>query len=192
MRSEEIEISEREFYRFVENNLSQAGCFSCVILYESNEAPAWYTALRIGEVVTNYFKREIKEQVTIHLNLITIEIMDKLNEMEENDILLLTTDNPIIKSLTAYLVSEILTEKKNLIFISKNNNSLITPFKEITRVSILVNTFSKDKLNCVIEVSEKGEKDLYLTLPDRSLINKYNDLKAALLKESIRKQVSNL
>jgi len=64
-----MEISESEFRKFIENNLSQGKYFSCVILYESNENLAWYTALRIGEMITNYFKSEISKQINIYLSL---------------------------------------------------------------------------------------------------------------------------
>ncbi len=48
-------ISESEFIKFIENNISQGEYFSCVILYESNGNLAWYAALRIGEIITDIF-----------------------------------------------------------------------------------------------------------------------------------------
>lgn len=187
-----MERFEREFKKFIEDNLSQAKYFSCVISYENNEDLAWYTALRIGEMIIYYFKSKLSKQIDIHLSLKIDKIILKLNEMKENDIVLLAIDDENIRSITSYIISETLVKKKNLIFISKEENSLIRPFKDITRVVINANSLSNKLLNCVIEISEKGNRELKLKLPDKSLVNMYHDLKAALLKESIRKQVPEL
>ena len=69
---------------------------------------------------------------------------------------------------------------------------MIRPFKDITDVVIQVKSLSKDKLNCVIEISDQGERELQLTVPDRSLINKYRDLKKTLLQETIKRYVPEL
>ena len=190
-KGREMKISEREFKKFVEDNLSRAKYFSCVILYARYKDLAWYTALRIGEMITNYFKSNITKQINIHLSLNIKKIILKLKEMKENDVLLLTTNDHNIKSITSYISSEMLNKKKNLIFISKDENPLIKQFIDITHVAIKVNNLTKGEIICIIDNSKKGERELKLTQPDKLLINKYNDLKATLLKESIRKQVSN-
>ena len=68
----------------------------------------------------------------------------------------MNNDNINIKSISSYLVSETINNKRNVIFISKDENPLIRPFKDITDVVIHVNTLSKKKLNCVIKVYEGG------------------------------------
>ena len=188
----EMERLERDFKKFIEDNLSQANYFSCVILYENNEDLAWYTALRIGEMIINYFESKLRKRVNIHLILKIEKIILKLKEMKENDIVLLTTDDKNIRSITSYIISETLVKKNNLIFISKEENPLSRPFKDITRVVINIKSLNKETLNCVIEISEKGKRELILKVPNKSLVNEYHDLKAALLKECIRKQVPEL
>jgi hypothetical protein len=188
----EMERLEREFKKNIEDNLSQANYFSCVILYENYEDLAWYTALRIGEMIINYFESKLRKRIDIHLILKINKIILKLKEMKENDIVLLTIDDENIRSLTSYIISETLGKKKNLIFISKEENHLSRPFKDITGVVINVNSLNEVTLNCVIEISEKGKRELKLKLPNKSLINEYHDLKAVLLKEWIRKQVPEL
>ncbi len=184
-----MQRSESDFKRLIENNLSRAHYFSCVILYKSAENLAWYAALSIGEIIKNYFKSTEDKQIAIAIVLDIKEIIPKLKGMEENDVLLLTTDNQIIKPLSSYLVTETLNNKRNLIFISNYENPLITPFKDITDVEIQVETLRNDKLNCVIEFCEGGKEEIKLTLPKRSLITKFKDLKASLMEESIRNQV---
>lgn len=112
--------------------------------------------------------------------------------MKDNDVMLLTTDDQNIKSITSHISTEMLNEKKNLIFISKDENPVIQQFIDITNIAIKVNTLSKGEVNCIIEISERGERELKLTQPDALLINKYHDLKATLLNESIRRQVPEL
>ena len=188
----ERELSEREFREFIEVGLSNAGYFSCVIQYKSRDAIAWYMALRIGEIISNYYKAKMSEVVKIHLNLQVIKVIDKINEMMKNDVLLITVDNKNIKPLSQYLITELLIKKKNLIFISKRENSLSKPFKEITNVVIDVYTLSQNKINCIININEIGDRGFKLTLPNRSLIENYQSLRTALIKESIRRQVPEL
>ncbi len=188
----ERELSEREFREFIEVGLSNAGYFSCVIQYKSRDAIAWYTALRIGEIISNYYKAKMSEVVKIHLNLQVIKVIDKINEMMKNDVLLITVDNKNIKPLSQYLITELLIKKKNLIFISKRENPLSKPFKEITNVVIDVYTLSQNKINCIININEIGDRGFKLTLPNRSLIENYQSLRTALIKESIRRQVPEL
>jgi len=187
-----MERLERDFKKYIEDNLSQANYFSCVILYENNEDLAWYTALRIGEMIINYFESKLRKRIDIHLILKIEKIILKLKEMKENDIVLLTVDDENIRSLTSYIISETLVKKNNLIFISKEENPLSRPFKDITRVVININSLNKGTLNCTIKISEKGKRELILKVPNKSLVNEYHDLKATLLKECIRKQVPEL
>ncbi len=188
----EKRLSEGEFRELIEVRLSRAGYFSCVLQYRSREAVAWYAALRIGEIITNYFKEKISEVVDIHLNLQIIKIVDKLNNLKKNDVLLLIVDDKYIEPLSQYLIGELLIKKKNLIFISKQENPLSRPFREITNIVIDVNTLSEKKLNCIIDINETGERKLQLTFPNRSLIENYHSLHRALLKQSIKRQVPEL
>ncbi|MBA7512543.1 hypothetical protein ES705_04549 [subsurface metagenome] len=185
-------ISESEFIKYIKNNISQGEYFSCVILYESNENLAWYAALRIGEIITDYFKSEIGKQINIHLSLNFARIMPQLNEMKDHDVLFLTTDDQGIKSIASHISTEMLNEKKNIIFLSKDTNPLIQQFIDITNAVIKVNRLNQGEINCIIEISKRGERELKLTQPDTLLINKYHDLKATLLKEAVREQVPEL
>ncbi len=188
----EMEVYEKDFIKFVKDTLSHANYFSCVISYENNEDLAWFAALRIGKMIKDSFESELSKQIDIHLCFKIDKIIIKLNEMNLNDIVLISIDDVNISSLSSYIVREALVKKKSLIFISKEENSLNRPFKEITGVVINVNSLSERMLNCVIEIFERGKKVLKLKPPDNSLINKYHDHKAALLKELIRKQVPEL
>ncbi|MBA7687166.1 hypothetical protein ES703_95626 [subsurface metagenome] len=185
-------ISENEYIKFIENSISWGKSFSCVILYESFENLAWYAALRIGEIITEYFKIKEDKEINIHLSLNIVSIMTHLNEMKDNDVLLLISDDQNIKFITAYLSREILVEKKNIIFISKDKNPLIQPFIGITRAVMKVGTLNKGVLECLFVVSNKDEKELRITQPDTGLIQKYHNLKTTLMEETIRKQVPEL
>ena len=187
-----MEISQSEFKRHLEDYLSHAEYYSCVVLYRSSESLGWYAGLRIGELMYEYFKRRMDQQINILLTLELRKIISDLTEMGENDVLLLDIDNRYIEPLCPQLVSEVLTNKKSIIFISKDDNPLIRGFKDIIDVLIQVNSTDRGMLNCVIDIHERGKRDLKLSLPDRSLIDKYNDLRASLLKEAIRKQVPEL
>jgi len=187
-----MEVSEKKFINYIKDCLSQVKYFPCVISYDNNEDLAWYTALRIGEIITEYFESKLSKQIDTHLNFKIEKIILKLNEMGENDILLLSINDVNIKSLKSYILSETNGKKKNLIFISNEENPIMRPFKDITGNFIKVNSLNKNILDCVIDISEKGEREFKLKLPDKSLVNKYHKLKVALLKETIRKQVPEL
>lgn len=183
-----MEVKEKDLTHFIGSNLTRADYFSCVILYEKSEDFAWYVALRIAEMV----KSEFNKNTNIHLCFKIEKIVDKLNEMKENDVLILSVDNVNIKPLISHLVTELLNEKKNLIFVSKEKNSLNQAFKDITRVVINAISLSNRMLNCVIEISGNEKRDLKIKLPDKSIVDKYHELKTALLKETIRKQVESM
>jgi len=187
-----MQSSESELKRFIEDNLSRAHYFSCVVLYKSTENSAWYTAISLGEIIKNYFKSTKDKQINIHLILEINKIIPILKGMGKNDVLLLSIDNINIKPLSSYLVSETLNKKRNIIFISKDDNPISSPFKDITDVIIMVKSLSEDKLNCVIEISNRGQRELELKLPDSSLINEYKDLRDTLLKEIIKRQIPEL
>lgn len=89
----DVEVYEKDFIKLIKDNLSQANYFSCVISYENYEDLAWYTALRIGEMIIDYFESEMSKQIDIHLSFKIDKIIFKLNEMKENDVVLLSIDN---------------------------------------------------------------------------------------------------
>ena len=182
-----LKTSESEFQGFIEDNLSHAEFFSCVVLYENAENLAWFAALRVGEMIRNYFESKIDKHITIYLTLKLRNIISNLEKMEENDVFLLSTDNINIKSISSYLASETLNKKRCMVFISKEDNPWVRPFKDITNVVIHVKNISKKKLNCIIVISDKGERELEINYPEEELINKYLELRDTLLRETIRR-----
>ncbi len=73
--------------------------------------------------------------------------MPQLNEMKDHDVLFLTTDDQNIKSITSHINPEMLNEKKNIIFISKDKNPLIQQFIDITNAVIKVNRLNQGEIN---------------------------------------------
>ncbi|TKJ23761.1 MAG: hypothetical protein CEE42_11650 [Promethearchaeota archaeon Loki_b31] len=105
-------ISENEYIKFIENSISWGKSFSCVILYESFENLAWYAALRIGEIITEYFKIKEDKEINIHLGLNIVSITTHLNEMKDNDVLLLTIYNAL--NNFAKLYNNLISDNGNL------------------------------------------------------------------------------
>lgn len=100
-------MSESELRKFIEHNISQGKYFSCVVLYEKNEILAWHAALRIGEIITEYFKAIKGKQIKIHLNLNIATIVSQLNEMKHDDILLLNIiDQNLFSILRNYEITK--------------------------------------------------------------------------------------
>jgi len=151
-----MEISQSEFKRHMEDHLSHVGYYSCVVSYRRSESLGWYAGLRIGELISEYFESRIDQEIDILLTLDLKTIISDLKEMIENNVLLLDIDNRYIESLCSHLVSEVLTNKKSIIFISKDDNPLIRGFIDITNILIQVNSLDDNILNCVIDIHERG------------------------------------
>ncbi len=112
-------MSEKKLIEYIEGNLNsdRAGFFSCVILHQKLEDLALYVALRIGEIVKEFYNN-MKSNILLCLKI--DNSIAKLNSMGENGTLLLSVHNPNFKSISSHIVSEFLTKRKSIVFIGTN------------------------------------------------------------------------
>ena len=143
-------------------------------------------------MIANLIEAKLDKQVAILLNLRLRDIMDNLNKMRENDVLCISLNDENIKSLRAHLITEMINEKKSLIFVSKSNTSITNNFKQVIDSVIKANDLDKEGIRCTINIQERGERELLLSLPNKELTNKYHILRSTLLKETLKRQVPEL
>ena len=183
-------MTESDLKKLIKSNLNyeRIGYFSCVILHQNREFLAWYAALRIGEIIKEFYNN-MESNILLCLKLETL--LQRLNEMGENDILLLSVNNPNFNSILSHVVSEVLNNHKNIVFIGTRDNSDLRKIKDITLNVIEVEGLN-EKLHIFVNINEKGKKKLELSMPDKSLISKYNNRKRELLMEAVKKPKMDL
>jgi len=149
---------------------------------------AWYAALRIGEIIKEFYNNNAS---TILLCLKLETIIQRLNKMREKDILLLSVNNPNFKSILSLVVDEVLNNHKNIVFIGTRDNPVLRKIKDIT-INVIEVEGLNEKLHIFVNINEKGKRELDLSMPDKSLISKYNNRKRELLMEAVKKPKMDL
>lgn len=183
-------MTESELIKFIESNLNheRVGYFSCVLLHRNLELLAWYAALRIGEIIKEFYINKISD---ILLCLKMGNLIQILNKMRKNDILLLSVKNPNFKSISGHVFSEVLNNHRNIVFIRTSDNSDLRKIKDIT-INVSEVEGLNEKLHIFVNINERGKKKLNLSMPDKSLISKYHNRKRELLEETIKKPKMDL
>lgn len=151
-------MTESELKKFIESNLNheRVGYFSCVLLHQNRESFAWYAALRIGEIIKEFY---INKTSDILLCLKMENLIQILNKMRENDILLLSVNNPNFKSISGHVVSEVLNNHKNIVFIGTSDNSDLRKIKDIT-INVIEVEGLNEKLHIFVNINEIGKKKI--------------------------------
>ena len=182
-------MSEKEFQDEVEEILNRHEALDCLVIGEPNNDAKWYVALRISEMIKEYWKKKSNIEISLFFSILEVDIIPNINKMNTYDIQILRIQ-PFVEGLFAYFDSK-RAENKNFIYISHKSTNLNQINEKVGSLVLFhLETVErrKDKILCKIQV-EEGKRDLEFSYPHKELIEKYRNARKEALNKVIKRQI---